>query len=428
MADYKTGDIVKVTTDDNVFEGILMPGDYTSTIVIKLESGYNIGIDKSRVKKTELVKKYEPIKKDKSKLRSNPNLPTVTIISTGGTISSKIDYRTGGVHADYTAEDFVEMCPEMAEIANLNAKKVLSVMSEDLTIEDIKNMAKFAIEELNKKEVDGIVVTMGTDTLNYASSLLSFFVKDLNKPFIITAAQRSIDRGSTDAFMNLICSVTAAAKFDGAVLATCLHGTSSDDYCILNRGSKVRKMHTSRRDAFRPMNELPLAKVYTTGKLEITNHEYKKRQDSKVILDATFEEKTSIIYVYPGMDPKVIDFYVDSGYKGIVLSATALGHVPTNNAKSIIPNIRRATDKGVIVVIASQTLYGRTHAYVYSNLRKLSVDNKCIFAEDIIPETAYMKLGWILGKTTKYEEVKELMYKNITGEINKRHHPESFLY
>lgn len=421
----KAGDRVKVITEEEEIEGILMPRPELleeGITVVKLDSGYNIGIKDKKIKNIEVIEKYEPKETKKPELPFNKKLPTVSVLSTGGTISSKIDYKTGGVKADYTAEDFVQMMPEIAEVANLKAKKVMAAMSEDFTHKDWSQMAKEVVKEI--ENVDGIVLTMGTDTLHIAAAALGFFLKDLNKPVVITASQRSIDRGSSDAFMNLICAVTAAAKSDIAEVTTCLHGTTNDDYCILNRGTKVRKMHTSRRDAFRPINELPLAKVYPEGKIEVLNDNYRKKGEGKTVVDDKFEEKIAIIQIFPGMDGEVIDFFVNRGYKGIVLAATALGHVP----QSIFPNIEKAMKKNIPVIIASQTLYGRVHPLVYSALRNLSITLKCIFVEDMLPETAYVKLGWVLGHTTKLEEVKEMMLKNVAGEINDRHMPDSFLY
>ena len=293
---------------------------------------------------------------------------------------------------------------------------------------DWKQMAHEIAKELNDNNVSGVVITHGTDTLHYTAAALSFLLRNLNKPVVITGAQRSIDRGSSDAFMNLVCSITTAAKMNMAEVITCLHGSLSDDYCVLNRGTKVRKMHTSRRDAFRPINELPIAKVYDTGKIEILNEKYKKKTNGKVIVDDKFEEKIALVQIYPGMDPGIIDFYVKKGYKGIILTATALGHVPTMSKNSLISVLKKAIDKKVAVVIASQTLYGRTHPYVYTNLRKLSVEAGCIFAEDMLPETAYVKLGWVLGHTNDLAQIKKLMLENVAGEITHRIMPDSFLY
>ena len=426
------GDIVKVYTDEQAYEGILMPRpeifekDHT---IIKLENGYNIGIDNKKIKKVEVIKKYEKKKEEKIKITHKKGLPTVAILSFGGTISSRVDYKTGGVYADYTAEDFVEMLPELKNVANLKAEKVMGIMSEDMAPYEWSLMAKHIARELNDEKVYGVVVTQGTDTLHFSTAAMSFFLRNLNKPVVFTAAQRSIDRGSSDAFSNLLCAVHAASKFDGAAVVTCLHGTSDDNYCILNRGTKVRKMHTSRRDAFRPINELPLAKVYEDGNIEILNNNYKKRNTNKVEVVDKFEEKTALVYIYPGMNPDILDYYRKEKYKGVVIAATALGHVPTINPKySLLKKLKELIDNGVPVVIASQTIYGRVHPYVYTNLRKLSVELSCIFAEDMLPETAYVKLGWVLAQAHDIEEVKEMMLRNYAGEISERTDEKAFLY
>ena len=426
------GDIVKVHTNEQIYEGILMPRpeifekDHT---IIKLDNGYNIGIDNKKIKKIEVIKKYEKKKEEKHKLSHKKNLPNVPILSFGGTISSRVDYKTGGVYADYTAEDFVAMLPELESIANLKAEKVMGVMSEDLASEEWQLMSRRIAKELNDDKNAGVVVTQGTDTLHFSTAAMSFFLRNLNKPVIFTAAQRSIDRGSSDAFSNLLSSVHAASKFDGAAVVTCMHGTSDDSYCILNRGTKVRKMHTSRRDAFRPINELPLAKIYENGKIEILNNNYNKRSNEKVVVEDKFEQKTALVYVYPGMNPDVLDYYRAKKYKGIVIAATALGHVATMNPKySLITKIKELVDNGIPVIISTQTIYGRVHPYVYTNLRKLSIELKCIFVEDMLPETAYVKLGWVLPQAHNIDEVRDMMLTNYAGEISERTDEKAFLY
>ncbi len=427
----KTGDYVKLETEELTYEGILMPRPEIlekDILILKLESGYNIGIEENKIKKIEKIKDYEPRKKEKKKKEKNKELPTVSVLSFGGTISSKIDYRTGGTYADYTAEDFIEMIPEISQTANINAKKVMAKMSEDFNPDDWTFMAEKIKEEI-EKGVDGVVVTQGTDTLHYSSAAISFMLQDLPVPVVFTASQRSIDRGSSDAFMNLLCAVSTAASFDGAEVLTCLHGTSNDDYCLLIRGSKVRKMHTSRRDAFRPINNTPLAKIYSNGIIEKLDKKYKKRnKKSKIRCKSDFCQETGLLYVYPGFDPKVIDYYIDNGYKGIVIGATALGHVNSQGKKDVLPYIEKAINKGIMIVIASQTLYGSTHRYVYSNLRKLSVQLGCDFAKDCLPEVAYVKLGWVLSNTKNIDEAKKLFNENIAGEFSEKSKYESFLY
>ena len=428
----KPGDRVKIVTDEEAYEGVLMPRPEIfekGYSIIKIDNGYNIGIDDKRIKKVVLVKKYQQREEAKHKIKYREGLPNISILSFGGTISSKVDYRTGGVYADYTAEDFIAMMPQLEDIANMKARKAMGIMSEDMAPDDWEVMAEKIAKELNDEKTNGVVVTQGTDTLHFSTAAMSFFLRNLNKPVVFTAAQRSIDRGSSDAFLNLYCSVVAASKFDGAEVVTCMHGTSSDNYCILNRGAKVRKMDTARRDAFRPINELPLARIYEHGGIEILNHNYKKRSDVKVILDNKFEKKVGLIYVYPGMHPDLLDAYAKKKYKGLVIAATALGHVPTLRPKySLIPKLKKLIQDGTAVVITSQTTYGRTHPYVYTNLRKLSVELNCIFAEDMMPEKAYVKLGWVLAHTKKYEEIKKMMLTNYSGEITERSDMKAFLY
>jgi glutamyl-tRNA(Gln) amidotransferase subunit D len=426
------GDRIRVHADET-YEGLLVPSlELTgkSTVVVKLANGYNIGIAKDKIKTIETLEKYAKKKNKDGIIKKKPGIPTVSILSTGGTISSKVDYKTGGVYADYTAKDFVEMCPELSDIANINAKKVMSLMSEDMLPKDWIAIAK-EIEKEVKKGVDGIVVTQGTDTLHFSAAALSFMLAEHNIPIVITASQRSIDRGSSDAFMNLICAVKAAATFDGAEVMTCLHGTSDDEYCLLIRGTKVRKMDTSRRDAFRPINALPLAKIYPGKEIEIIDKDYRKADRTKnkhMRLAAHFEEKVALHYVYPGMEPDVIDHYLKKGIKGIVIAATALGHVNTWSDKSLIPMLERCYEKKVPVIMTSQTLYGRVNPYVYSNLRQVSIKAHGIYVKDMHPETAYIKLGWVLGQTKDYEKAREMMLTDCKGEFTERLTPDMFLY
>lgn len=447
---YSPGDKIKVTSTDGIFEGINLPEPElldTNSVILKLSTGYNIGIDKNKIKRIELIERYIKTEQKKISIRQNTMLPTVSLLSLGGTISSKVDYTTGGVSADYTAEDLIEMCPELSQYANFKAQKVLSILSEDMQPSDWKRIAEIAAKELNSG-IRGLILTQGTDTLHYSTAALSFMLRNLNKPVIFTAAQRSIDRGSSDAFINLICATIAASKFDGAIVASCMHATSDDEHCILIRGTKVRKMHTSRRDAFRPINELPLAKVYTDGNIEVLNESYTKisevnnksknnDKDNKtnepsseeVIADTAFDEKVALIKVYPGFNKEIIDYYLDKKYHGLVIEGTGFGNVATlHESNSLLPALKRAADEKVPVIMTSQTIYGRTNPYVYTTMRKLNIGAKVIYAEDILPEVAYIKLGWVLGHTQNYDEVKKMMLTNIAGEISERSESEGFLY
>jgi len=253
----------------------------------------------------------------------------------------------------------------------------------------------------------------------------------VSKQVVLTGSQRSTDRGSADSAMNLICSAIVAGKSDIAEVGICMHATIEDNMCFLNPGTKTRKMHTSRRDTFRPINALPIAKVWADGRIITTDKKYNKRTDAEIKADARFEKKVSLVKIYPGADPQMLECMTGKGCKGLVIEGTGFGHVPTKTLRkedSWIPTIKRIVENGVLVVVTSQAFYGRVNANVYSNLRTLFHETKAIPGEDMLPETAYVKLGWVLAHTTKPEEVRKKMLTNYAGEISKRTIPETFLY
>ena len=280
---------------------------------------------------------------------------------------------------------------------------------------------------LNKEENKGIIITHGTDTLHYTAAALSFMLKNLNKPVILTYSQRSTDRGSTDTALNLACSALAALS-DIAEVMIVGHASTDDNCCYMLKGNKCRKMHTSRRDTFRPINSLPIGKIDEEGKIEILREDYNKRNDKKVIAETKFEEKIALIKFFPGASPDIIEHYAKKGYKGLVIEATGLGHVATEEAvKSWLPVLKKAIEKNITICFAPQTLYGRLDPYVYSPGRKL-LELGIIYLEDMLPETAYVKLGYVLGHTSSKEKIREMMLENLAGEFNRRIEKETFLY
>ncbi len=424
------GDFVLVKFGRSEKSGIVMPKDSFSdpnTLNIKLKNGYNIGILVDEIK--EISKEKEPKNLSEirpQKLSFNKNKPKISAVITGGTIASKIDYRTGGVTGLSKAEEILENVPELSDIAYMNCVTPFTKMSEDMNHKDWIEIAKFVSKELNNGS-KGALVFHGTDFLHFTSAALSFMLKTLTKPVAVIGSQRSSDRGSSDSGMNIICGAHIATS-DIAEVGVCMHGETDDTFCLFNRGTKVRKMHTSRRDAFRPINELPLAKVWTDGKIEKINPIYKKRADKDVELDIKFEPKVAILKAYPGSDPEIIDYYVDKGYKGFVIEAGALGHVPIRGEKPWIDIIKKHVKDGIPFVSTTQCIYGRVHPSVYTNLRMLYHEAGAVAGEDMLTETAYIKLGWVLGHTQDLDEVKKIMLTNIAGEITKRTLPETYLY
>ncbi len=430
----KIGDRVLVEKEGRKHSGLLMPkpkyGD-EKTLVIKLDSGYNVGFG---IKGTKLSRahthepkdveeeaKYELGRTRRSLLETHfdASKPKVALLSTGGTIISRVDYKTGGVYAVENPKELVHNVPELAGIVNMEMSSPMNKMSEDLDSSDWILLAKHVAKELNSGK-KGVIVTHGTDTLHYTSAALSFFLKNLGKPVVLVGAQRSGDRGSSDAGMNLVCAAHVAVA-DIAEVGTCMHGSMSDEFCHFIRGTKVRKMHTTRRDAFRPINEPALAKVFPDGRMEITNRNFKKRDDKKrVEVDAKINPNVAILKVYPGSHPKVIDYHIRNGCKGFVIEATGMGHVPTEvSSRPWTPVIKKHAEH-IPFVVTSQTIYGRVNPYVYTNLRKLFIEAKAIPGEDMTSETAYVKLMWVLGKTKDMKKVREMMLTNYAGEITAR--------
>ena len=413
------GDYVEVVEKENgtrvIHRGLVMPPYELSkgeTLTVKLDNGYNVGILIDQILEVRIIEKAKPREEVSFKevLPKKPGLPNVTIIGTGGTIASKIDYKTGAVHAAFTAEELAKAVPEIFEIANITPRLLFNIMSEDMKPEYWKKMAHEVAKALNSGE-DGVIIGHGTDTMGYSAAALSFMLRELEKPVIFVGSQRSSDRPSSDAAMNLICSTRMAVEDFGEV-AVVMHGETSDTYCLAHRGTKVRKMHTSRRDAFRSINDVPIAKIWYDGRVEYLREDYRKRGESEVWVDDKLEERVALIKVYPGMNGEIIDFLVDKGYKGIVIEGTGLGHTPNK----IIPTIERAVEEGIAVCMTSQCLYGRVNLNVYSTGRKL-LKAGVIPCEDMLPETAYVKLIWVLGKTQNLEEVRKMMLTNYAGEI-----------
>jgi glutamyl-tRNA(Gln) amidotransferase subunit D len=414
----EVGDLIRIRKGDQVFEGILIPrseyGD-DKHIVIKLKSGYNIGVRITSDANVERVGRGEkPAFVAPPLPEQNPALPKVAIISTGGTIASRVDYRTGAVRPALTASDLYSVVPELANIARIDAQILFSLYSENITPAHWTEMAK-AVAEKIAEGADGIVIAHGTDTMGYSAAALSFALQNLPVPVIFVGSQRSADRPSSDAATNLTGAVLAAAKAPFAEVALAMHETISDKAIIIHRGTRVRKCHTSRRDTFKSVNAQPLAKVEDNNVVMLTQDYQKRNPSQKPILKPNFSQKVALIKFYPGINPAIIDWYVDNDYKAIVLEGTGLGHV----SNSFFKPIKRAVEKGVLVAMASQCIWGRVNMNVYDTGRDLLALG-VIPLEDMLAETATVKLMWIFGQTNNPEEAKKLLKTNIAGEFSQR--------
>lgn len=408
----------EVQTTRGLFQGTILPrseNDDDKHIVMKIITGYNIGIDVLTITgMKETGYKKANYKIPEKEFPYSEGLPKVKLIGTGGTIASRLDYRTGAVIPAFSPGELYGAVPELADICNLTTEKVFAVFSENMAPDNYKKLA-IAIGKEIENGVDGIVIGHGTDTLHHTAAALTFMVQDSPVPIVLVGSQRSSDRPSSDAALNLMHSCTAAGHGDIAEVMVCMFGPTSDEYGFLHRGTRVRKMHSSYRSTFRTIGDTPLATVTRKGVVPIKENYNHRRKDRNVKILPYFEEKVAIIYYYPNMQPDIIDSLVANGYKGIVIAGTGLGHVN----KPLYPAIERAYAAGVHMYMTVQTLWGYVHMFVYDTGRDLMAKG-IIPAGNMLPEAAYIKLGWALGQTNDREEVKRLMLTPVNDEITVR--------
>jgi glutamyl-tRNA(Gln) amidotransferase subunit D len=410
------GDRVRVERPGGSYEGVLLPSSTPEHYVLKLDGGYNVGIDRGDATAEVLesnayaIEPGETEEGGTSTIEFDEDLPTVSLISTGGTIASTVDYRTGAVTAQFDAEDVLRAVPDLAGRANYRGRVVANILSENMTPAIWQELAEAVHEEI-EAGADGVVVMHGTDTMQYTAAALAFTF-EAPVPVVLTGSQRSADRPSSDNVMNAVCAIEAA-KSDCAEVLICMHETGSDDRCALHRGTRARKNHTSRRDAFETVGRAPLGVVdYETGDVSFRrDHETRGGGDPAVAPD--LDESIELIRFAPGMDGAILDACADES--GIVIEGTGLGHVSTD----LIPRIEELVESGTHVVMTSGCIEGRVCDRVYDTGRDL-LEAGVIEAEDTLPGTAYVKLMWALENTA---DVATTMRESLAGEINEQSRP-----
>jgi glutamyl-tRNA(Gln) amidotransferase subunit D len=423
---------VEVTNDNgSVFKGVVLPRSETADdlhIVLKLFSGYNIGIAVNRIIEARETGYRKAVYKIPGKdFPHDPSKKRVVLLGTGGTIASRLDYRTGAVIPAFTPEELYGAVPELAGIANLTTRKLFGVFSENMAAEQYKKLAVVIGEEI-EGGADGIVVGHGTDTMQHTAAVLSFMVQNTPVPIVLVGSQRSSDRPSSDAALNLMNAVRTAADCDIAEVVLCMFGPTSDSFDLLHRGTRCRKMHSSYRSTFRTVGAIPLAMTRPNPEpgdshFEYLTDDYVRRDPSRVpTITPAFEERVTIQYYYPGFRPDIIDGLVDMGYRGLVIAGTGLGHVN----RPLFPAIGRAIKAGMTVVMTVQTLWGFVQMYVYDTGRDL-LELGVIPLDNMLPETAYMKLAWVLGQTDDPERIREMMVTPVSHEITRREPHNGYL-
>lgn len=410
----KIGDKVRIEKNGQIIEGILLPksaGD-PGTLVIKLNSGYNLGIRVDGNVKIEKLKsvKLKKIKPSLGELKESSKKPIISILGCGGTVASKVDYETGAVSPTFDPHDLVEMYPEIAELANIRLRLLFNTFSENLRFKHYQIVAREVIKEI-KKGCDGVIITHGTDTMHYTAAALSFMFENLPVPVILVGSQRSSDRGSSDAFLNLLSAVRFIVETDFAGVAICMHESSSDNACLILPPCRTRKLHSSRRDAFKSIDEKPIARVGDSIEFFVKNYE-KRDKNKKPVVKVKFEERVGLLKLHTNMDSKVLDAY--KNYKGLVLEGFGLGHAPIEDGNEMFFKKLKSLAKKCIVVMTTQTIFGEVNMNVYATGRKLQEIG--VIPCSMLPEVAFIKLAWLIGNYPP-SETRKLMTKNLRGEL-----------
>ncbi len=407
MVVVESGDRVQVTQDNREFVGVLMPST-TDFVVIKLASGYNVGFDPDTADVT-LIEKAVPISQERAPQHVKPGLPRVSIVSTGGTIASKIDYRTGAVTSQFDVDDIIDAIPELAEIANIDGTLLFNVLSENIDPSLWSELARCVYDQI-RLGADGVIVTHGTDTMAYSAAALAFMLTT-PVPVVFVGSQRSADRPSSDNVINAVCAaITATSDLAGVFVV--MHENESDDTCLVHRAARTKKMHTSKRDAFRSINAVPIARVhYASRSLELLS-DHASRRSCDLSISPQIDPRCALVKFYPGARPELVEFFLSQGYRGLVIEGTGLGHV----SREWIPYLQKATQR-IPVIMTSQCINGRVCDRVYDTGRDL-LRAGVIEGHDMLSETALVKLMWALGQTSDLDEIQSIVTSDVAGEIS----------
>jgi glutamyl-tRNA(Gln) amidotransferase subunit D len=406
------GDSVKILSD-LTYSGIVMPRYEHSDdkhIVLKLNSGYNVGLEIEKIEKIEKIETTQKIIENNEKIEHSQGLPKILLLSTGGTIASKIDYRTGAVTPVLTAEELNSSVPELAKIANIDAQVLFSEYSENIMPEHWLDIAK-KVNEFEKSDYSGIIIAHGTDTMHYTSSFLSFALAGFPIPIVLVGSQRSSDRASSDAALNLIGATKFITESNLKGIYIVMHQDENDDTIACHLGTRVRKNHTSKRGAFQTIGDDP-AFIITQNKIQKNfSEDYFKINEYKPKIN--LDTKVALVKYHPGYDPNLLNQIIEMGFKGIIFEGTGLGHI----GKTMYESVKKANEKGIFLGMTSQCIDGRVRMTVYESGRDL-LDLGIIPLENMIPEVALVKAMWVIGNYQNSEAIKKIMLQNISSELS----------
>jgi len=421
----RTWSKVRINKGNATYEGLLLPrSQHTADnyLTIKVDTGYNLGVlvdEATRIEETGYQKGH--YKLPHIDVKPDKKLPSVILLGTGGTVASRLDYRTGSVIPAFTPEELFSAVPELVSKVNLTPKTLYQILSENFRPEYWVRTAEAIAKEI-ESGVEGVIIGHGTDTMCTTGAALAYFLRDLPVPVVLVGSQRSSDRPSSDGPRNILYAATLAGYENFAEVVVCMHGGTSDSYNLVHRAVRCRKMHSSRRDTFRTLDDIPLGRINDIDVKWFKDDIRKRGKTEDFQLDAKIDQRVGMLYSYPGMNPDILDSMVDKGYHGIVIIGTGLGHVGTD----LFPPLERCQEEEIPVVLVVEPLFGYIHLRVYETGRDM-LARGVIEGGNMLPSAAYTKLIWVLGHTRDIRQVKTLMQTNIAGEITQREGPRGFL-
>ncbi|MGA9388637.1 MAG: Glu-tRNA(Gln) amidotransferase subunit GatD [Candidatus Bathyarchaeia archaeon] len=421
----RTWSKVRITKGKATYEGLLLPrSQHTADdyVTLKVDTGYNLGVlIDANTKIEEFGHQKGHYQLPRIDVEFKKELPNVSLLGTGGTVASRLDYRTGAVLPAFTPEELFSAVPELVSAVNLTPKTLYQILSENFRPEYWVKTAEAVAKEI-ESGVDGVIIGHGTDTMCTTGAALSYFLRNQPIPVVLVGSQRSSDRPSSDGPRNILYAATLAGRENFAETVVCMHGGTSDSYNLIHRATRCRKMHSSRRDTFRTLDDIPLGKIDDSGVAWFKNDVKPRHSVEDFNLDTKIDPRVGMLYSYPGMNPDILDSMVDKGYHGLVIIGTGLGHVGTD----MFPPLERCQEEEIPVVLVVEPLFGYVHLRVYETGRDM-LARGVIEGGNMLPSAAYTKLIWVLGHTRDVKEVKKLMQTNIAGEITAREGPRGFL-
>ena len=406
-------------------EGIVVVED-ESYMTLKLPSGYNVVVSKkyiSNIKREEINKECQEnmslqISREE---RTESNKMKIALLHTGGTIASKVDYRTGAVSSKYKAEELLSLYPEFEYMARISAKTVTNIFSEDMNFEEYNKI----LEEIDlsiKSGADAIIIAHGTDTIHYTSCALFYGCLNLPIPILLVGAQRSSDRASSDAFSNLKAAISFLKSQHGSErkfrrVGICMHKNLSDEDFLILDGINVKKLHSTRRDAFKQINYSSYAEVTDSGDVKVLRGDLETLKPSKTFSYITYNTKLKggFFKAHPNMFEEELESL--RVYDFLILEGTGVGNISAHKNNLEKDNLFLKELKKLVrntkVIASTQTTFGEVSLDIYSRGRDLQSSGIIGNRHNLSSETLFMRTAFCLSQSEKsFEEIWE---ENLEG-------------